>query len=215
MPASAMPVLDELVPGDRVGFARHGARHAGTVVRAGPATVIVAADDGRRFRVARKALTTAARAQAGDKLREVAALARTLLARHRLPGWSFRFDHAKRRGAACHPGRRTISMAVGYAGMASQEEILDGLLHEIAHALVGCHHQHDAVWRAKAREIGCSGQRCHALDFSPPTLIARCVNGCFAIGKHRRRRNMRCRRCGGVVTYTAAPTVAAGVHEAA
>jgi hypothetical protein len=142
-------------------------------------------------------------ATAGNKLREVQALALALLGRHRLAGWTFRFDHAKRRGAACHPGRRLITMAAGFAAMATPEAIEDGLLHEIAHALVGCEHQHDAVWQAKAREIGCSAQRCHALDFSEPSVIARCVNGCFAIGKLRRRRNMRCRRCGGVVVYAA------------
>ena len=133
------------------------------------------------------------------------ALAQALLGRHRLAGWTFRFDHAKRRGAACHPGRRLITMAAGFAAMATPEAIEDGLLHEIAHALVGCEHQHDAVWQAKAREIGCSARRCHTLDFAAPSVIARCVNGCFAIGKHRRRRNMRCRRCGGRVVYAAAP----------
>jgi hypothetical protein len=40
--------------------------------------------------------------------------------------------------------------------------------------------------------------------FSEPGLIARCVNGCFAIGRHRSRRNMRCRRCGGKVLYAPA-----------
>ena len=34
-------------------------------------------------------------------------------------------------------------------------------------------------------------------------LIARCANGCFAVGRHRRRRGMRCRRCGGAVIYAA------------
>ena len=204
MRATSTPDTSDFVPGDRVSFAYRGKATAGTVVRAAPKTVVVEAEDGRGFRVSRALLTRAADATEGSKLREVMALARTLMTRHRLAGWTFAFDHAKRRGAACHPRRRLISMATGYARMASREEIEDGILHEIAHALVGCQHQHDAVWRAKAREIGCSAQRCHTLDFSEPTVIARCVNGCFAIGKHRRRRNMRCRRCGGVVVYAAA-----------
>lgn len=204
MRATSTPPTSEFVPGDRVNFAYRGSATAGTVVRAAPKTVVVTADDGRDFRVARAALTRAVGDTSGGKLREVMALARKLMDEHRLTGWSFAFDHAKRRGAACHPRRRLISMAAGYARMASRAEIEDGILHEIAHALVGCQHQHDAVWQAKAREIGCSAQRCHALDFSEPTVIARCVNGCFAIGKHRRRRNMRCRRCGGVVVYAAA-----------
>lgn len=204
MRATSTPQSSEFIPGDRVSFAYRGRATAGTVVRAAPKTVMVEADDGRGFRVSRAALSRTAGDPDSGKLRGVLALAQTLMTRHRLAGWSFAFDHAKRRGAACHPRRRLISMATGYARMASHEEIEDGILHEIAHALVGCQHQHDAVWRAKAREIGCSAQRCHALDFSEPTVIARCVNGCFAIGKHRRRRNMRCRRCGGVVVYAAA-----------
>ena len=39
----------------------------------------------------------------------------------------------------------------------------ESLLHEIAHALVGRKHNHDAEWKAKAREIGCTGERTHWL----------------------------------------------------
>ena len=34
------------------------------------------------------------------------------------------------------------------------------LLHEIAHALAGHEHNHDEVWKATARSIGCDGCRC-------------------------------------------------------
>ena len=57
-------------------------------------------------------------------------------------------------------------MAAGFAATADDAEIEDTLLHEIAHALVGRRHHHDAVWRAKAREIGCTGQRCHSVSFA-------------------------------------------------
>ena len=36
-----------------------------------------------------------------------------------------------------------------------EKHVLDTILHEIAHALVGSHHKHDAVWKAKCKEIGC------------------------------------------------------------
>jgi predicted SprT family Zn-dependent metalloprotease len=146
-----------------------------------------------------------ARPADGDRhLRAAAERAHVLLARHGLVGWTFAFNGAKRRGGACHFARRRITMAAGFATTADEAEIEDTLLHEIAHALVGRRHHHDAVWQAKARQIGCTAQRCHSVTFSEHPLVARCVNGCFAIGRHRSRRNMRCRRCGGAVVYAPA-----------
>ena len=44
------------------------------------------------------------------------------------------------------------------------DHVIDTLLHEIAHALVGHKHGHDAVWRRKALQIGCNGKRCYSED---------------------------------------------------
>ena len=190
--------------GDRVSFHYRGRKRSGTVIRAARTTVAVAAD-GTLFRIP-KALLQPEEVAGGDRLHRIAMRARTLLGRHRLDGWSFTFDHAKRRGGACHYGRKEISLALGFAEAASDAEVEDTILHEIAHALVGRRHHHDAVWQAKAQAIGCTAERCHAVEFTRHPLVARCINGCFAIGRHRRRRNMRCRRYGGAVTYDAAGT---------
>ena len=131
-------------------------------------------------------------------------MASQLLARHGLHDWQVSFDGAKRRAGQCRYSDRVISLSAGLTRLHSAEEVRQTVLHEIAHALVGPRHQHDAVWQAKAREIGCTAQRCHTVVFSEPGLTARCVNGCFAIGRHRSRRNMRCRRCGGKVLYAPA-----------
>jgi hypothetical protein len=40
------------------------------------------------------------------------------------------------------------------------EEIVDTILHEIAHALVGPRHGHDTVWKAKCTDIGARPERC-------------------------------------------------------
>lgn len=42
----------------------------------------------------------------------------------------------------------------------SYDEVLDTILHEIAHGLTPGHH-HDHVWKRKAIEIGCNGRRCY------------------------------------------------------
>ncbi|MFL5331648.1 MAG: SprT-like domain-containing protein [Geminicoccaceae bacterium] len=193
-----------LLPGDAVGFHDRGRQRYGIVVRSARLTVVVAVADGGLFRVPHGLLAPEKPQAEAGRLHDVAARAQALLERHGLDDWSFAFDRAKRRGGACHFVRRQITVAAGFAATADEAEIEDTLLHEIAHALVGRRHHHDPVWQAKAREIGCSARRCHSVSFSEPTLIARCANGCFAVGRHRSRRNMRCRRCGGAVTYTRA-----------
>ena len=40
----------------------------------------------------------------------------------------------------------------------------DTILHEMAHALVGQVHGHDAVWQAQV--LGCSGRRCHDVQLA-------------------------------------------------
>ena len=42
----------------------------------------------------------------------------------------------------------------------TEENVKNTLLHEIAHALAGHEHNHDEVWKATARSIGCDGCRC-------------------------------------------------------
>ena len=203
-PPEERPADRRPLPNDRVSFPlRHG-RAVGTVVAANPKTATVRLDTGERYRVPWNLLAAEQGATGQDRRATIAARAEELLARHGLKGWSFAFDAAKRRGGACHFARRRITMAAGFAATADAAEIEDTLLHEIAHALVGPRHQHDAVWQAKAREIGCTARRCHSVTFSEPGLVARCVNGCFAIGRHRSRRNMRCKRCGGEVVYARA-----------
>ncbi len=199
---TAPPTVDTAFrPGDGVTFQHRGATWSGEIVRVADRSARVVTDDGGQYRVPVGLLRRADPAAATGRLQAVAALAERLLRRHGLAGWRFAFDQAKRRGGACHFGRRTISLALGYAHAADDAELRDTLLHEIAHALVGPRHHHDAVWQAQAQAIGCSARRCHTLTFAEPSVIARCANGCFAVGKHRRRRGMRCRRCGGAVLY--------------
>ena len=208
-----MTVDPRPLPNDRVSFPRRRGRAIGTVVAAHAKSATVAVEGLGRFRVPWALLSREGAEPDGGRMRAIAARARLLLARHGLNSWSFAFDGAKRRGGACHFGRRQITMAAGFAAAAEPAEIEDTLLHEIAHALVGRKHHHDAVWQATARAIGCSARRCHALTFAEPSVIARCANGCFAVGKHRRRRNMRCRRCGGAVVYETFGATVAGARS--
>ncbi len=75
-------------------------------------------------------------------------------------GWKFKFDTARKRFGCCFWGTRTISLSRPLTAIGKEEDVRDTILHEIAHALVSPNHGHDRVWRRKALEIGCNGNRC-------------------------------------------------------
>ena len=137
-------------------------------------------------------------------------LAGELMRAHGLGGWSVRLDHARRRAGQCDYRRRIISLSRHYVRNAEPAHIRDTILHEIAHALVGPRHGHDAVWRRKAREIGCTAARCHTLTFAEAPWIARCPKGCVETPRHRRRYGLVCVRCRSPIEY-----VRASVNEIA
>jgi len=194
-----------------VGFDFQGVAMAGTLARANPRTAHVVCDDGREFRVPyrrlRKTDTDGALSGEGhsgrdrqrlDRVRELAA---ELFAKHNMADWSFAFDRATQRvGSCCHTDR-TITLAYEFARQAPEEELRETLLHEIAHALVGPRHNHDDVWRAQALAIGCSGQRCCSVSFTPPRYVVTCENHCWADTAERRRRNVVCKHCHGAILY--------------
>lgn len=95
-------------------------------------------------------------------------LATDLMAEHGLVGWRFQWDDAKRRAGVCRYTTKTIGMSRMWAEHASDDDIIDTILHEIAHALVGAGHGHNHVWRAMARSIGCNAQRCATAPETAP-----------------------------------------------
>ena len=139
--------------------------------------------------------TDATAGEAARPLRVTLEMAASLMAAHGLDGWNVKLDHARRRAGQCDYRKREISLSRHYVRHAEESHIRDTILHEIAHALVGPHHGHDAVWRRKAREIGCTATRCHTLNFATEPWIMRCPNGCFETGRHRRKAGLVCASC--------------------
>ncbi len=119
-------------------------------------------------------------------------------------GWVFGFDLATSRAGVCRYAERRIDLSVSYCLAATRAEIEDTVLHEIAHAIVGPRHNHDALWKAKAREIGCAGERCHRVQHSTPKWIGECGCGQQWFRQTLQRRIMRnraCAKCGGTIAW--------------
>jgi predicted SprT family Zn-dependent metalloprotease len=85
---------------------------------------------------------------------------RRLMNAHGLRGWRLKVDNAKKRFGQCCYSTQTISIAQRHYEVSPWSEVLDTVLHEIAHALVGPGHGHDRVWKAKCVEIGANPVRC-------------------------------------------------------
>jgi len=122
------------------------------------------------------------------KLQSAEQMAITLMNNHGLlqAGWKFKWDKAISSAGCCHFSSSTITLSRHLIPLMPESEVRDIILHEIAHALVGVNHAHDVVWKAKAIEIGCSGNRCYDSNYSvKPKYKAICINGHISYG-HRR-----------------------------
>jgi hypothetical protein len=131
------------------------------------------------------------------ELDKAAVLATQFMDQHGLEGWRLGFDRAKARAGTCRPAERLISLSAPLTRLHSEEQVKDTVLHEIAHALVGAQHKHNAVWRAKALAIGCSGERCVDPEAGRPLAAWRgtCAAG-HQVEQHRRpTRVATCRLC--------------------
>lgn len=113
-------------------------------------------------------------------IQEANTLACELLEEHGLidKEWYFEFDNAKRRFGACKHREKAITLSKHLVELNDVVKVKDVILHEIAHALVGIGHGHDAVWKAKAIEIGCDGKRCYGDETIKPKgdYSATCIN---------------------------------------
>ena len=191
--------------GDRVAFTREGATLRGRIDRLNPKRAVVACGNGDQWQVPYNRLVRTSpdgEGEPGEVLESVAAEAQRLMARHGLAGWSFQYDDASKRAGACSYDTKVISMAREYCLQAPEHERTDTILHEIAHALVGPEHHHDAVWQRTARQIGCGAERCHGVDFARPRYIISCPQCRWAAKRNRRQRGLACRRCHSRIVYT-------------
>ena len=127
-------------------------------------------------------------------LHEAKKLAEELILTHKLYGWRFVFDGAKTRFGLCSYRNRTISLSRYLTLKREESFVRNTILHEIAHALVGCGNGHNSVWRNKALSIGCNGQRCGNDVSLKPSWVGTCPS-CGVKVERFRRKNIACGKC--------------------
>lgn len=193
---------------DKVSFEYKRQVITGIITRLNPKRAHIIAEDNQEYQIPYKFLTVisknndvAGKNRSEAELELIHKLAEELIVEHNLAYWKFQFDNGTKRAGCCNYKHQIISMSYEFARYASDEDIRDTILHEMAHALVGPKHHHDNVWKAKAIEIGCTGERCHDIQFTPPRYIVKCINGCWFSTAERRKRNVICKLCKGEIVF--------------
>lgn len=156
-------------------------------------------------------------------INEVKKLARTAMDTHGLKQWNLSMVQSKSYAGRCKRGHwdlnpelswGTIELSIDFMEAFDHAHALNTILHEIAHALdkprtktvktaYGKQQRaihHDAEWRAIAKRIGCTGDRCVAPD--APNVKSR-YKGICAKGHetsrhrltHQAKHNMSCAQC--------------------
>jgi len=127
-------------------------------------------------------------------------LATGLMQLHGLTGWRLVFDNAKTRAGICRAVPREIGLSRVLTQLHSESDVTDTILHEIAHALVGPAHGHDAVWRAQALSIGCSAKRCVPGGAPRPVgpWVGTCPSGHVTTRHRQPTRVQSCGQCSRV-----------------
>jgi predicted SprT family Zn-dependent metalloprotease len=142
-------------------------------------------------------------------LLEAQKLAEGLMDKHLSNGehyWHFEFDNAVKRFGCCHYGGRKgyyISLSRKLVVLNDKSQVLDTILHEIAHAMDYEERgtsDHGPNWRRLALSIGCNGERCYSSDeVEQPEMkyTVSCNNCDHTYGKMRkpRRYSSACGKC--------------------
>jgi len=101
------------------------------------------------------------------RMKEIKKYALILFKQYKLEAWTFGYDSAKTRAGCCYGRRKHITLSEHLIVGNNVPEIIDTLLHEIAHGIDSEDRgtsDHSPRWVAIARAIGCNGNRCYNKD---------------------------------------------------
>lgn len=83
-------------------------------------------------------------------------LAIETMEKHGLVDWNFSFTKSQNSFGTCSNNYKLITLSAPLVIVNNEKRVMNTILHEIAHALTPWH-QHDEVWVAMAKKIGCTG----------------------------------------------------------
>lgn len=132
------------------------------------------------------------------KLDFVAALAERLMGESLdLQKWSFGFDSGKRRAGLCDHTNKRISLSKYMSTLHSVDQSRQVMFHEIAHALAGVKHGHDAQWLRIATDLGYRNERISAkrVDEEHAKWLGTCANGHEYFRYRKPTRQSSCAKC--------------------
>lgn len=134
-------------------------------------------------------------------------IAREKMNTHGLFDWSFSFDEAVNRLGCCHYSRKEITLSKALTEIRDEQWVINTILHEIAHALVGPRNGHNQIWKETAISIGCNGERYSSDGVSVPKPFRCSCPNCGQGWTAHRRTRLACGHCckkfnGGKFTRT-------------
>ena len=113
---------------------------------------------------------------------------------HGLCGWKGIITTNRSRLGYCNWGKKIIGLSIFHVTGSPENAVMDTILHEIAHALVGpSSNPHGPAWKRKALEIGCNAERCGVMN-APKKYVGHCPS-CNKEYKANRRTVFACGNC--------------------
>ena len=120
-------------------------------------------------------------------------------------GWKFNWHKKKIALGTCNYNRKKIYLSEWYVKLNDKDEVMDTILHEIAHALAYHRHGsagrgHGKIWKSICVEIGAKPERVHKGELARPKNHYKYTDKCCETDykRHRLRKSARysCPKCG-------------------
>lgn len=131
-------------------------------------------------------------------------MTRNYMDHHGLHDWSIRIGSARNLAGMCNYSRKQITMSLYLANAMSTENVIDTILHEIAHALAGHKAGHGPEWKVKCLEVGARPERCYDVSLVAEEKRYRWTGICPNHGElvqRNRRSAFDCARCGHSILW--------------
>ena len=111
--------------------------------------------------------------------------------------WAFGFDSGKRRAGQCDHTNRRITLSRHMSNLHSVDQSRQVMFHEIAHALAGVKHGHDAQWLRIATDLGYRNEKISArlVDQEHARWLGTCPNGHEYFRYKKPTRTASCAKC--------------------